>query len=305
MQILVLGSAAGGGFPQWNCRCVQCDGVRNGQPNLRPRTQSSIALSVDGRHWLLVNASPDLRQQLAAQPDLWPQSAPRDTSIAAVLLTDAQIDHVAGLPVLREGLPLLLYCTPSVEEELRLRLPLLEVLAHWAGGFYTVALPETASEVFSIGALPGIECRAVPLTSNAPPYSPHRHRPQTGDSIGLLVHDLASGKRMFYAPGLGEITVEVAAAMAQADCLLVDGTFWRNDEMASAGCANALASEMGHLPQDGPGGMLEVLAAYPDARRILIHINNTNPILREDSDERRTLDRLGIEVAQDGMTLAL
>lgn len=305
MHVLVLGSAAGGGFPQWNCRCAQCDGVRRGEQNLQPRTQSSIALSVDGQRWLLVNASPDLRQQLAAHPALWPRQAPRDASIAAVLLTDAQVDHVAGLPVLREGLPMPLYCTPPVEEELRQRLPLLEVMAHWNGGYRTVAIPASATEAFVIGALPGATFQAVPLNSNAPPYSPRRDQPQAGDTIGLLVHDLASGRRLFYAPGLGEITGEVAAAMAQADYLLVDGTFWRNDEMTATGCAAGLARDMGHLPQAGPGGMLEVLADFPAARRILIHINNTNPILRDDSDERRLLDRLGIEVARDGMRFAL
>lgn len=305
MRVLVLGAAAGGGFPQWNCRCPQCQGMRRGQLNARPRTQSSIAISMDGERWLLVNASPDLRQQLAATPALWPASGLRDSRIAAVLLTDAQLDHVTGLFLMREGCPQALYCTPSVEEELRSSFPLLEVMQHWRGGYRVHAVPESSAGVLQLPFLAGLEIRAVPLLSNAPPYSPRRHRPRPGDNIGLFLRDSGSGQSLFYAPGLGEITPEVRGFMRQASCLLVDGTFWSNDEMATVGLGGATARDMGHLPQSGPGGMLEMLAEFPRSRRILIHINNTNPILDEDSPERARLARLGIEVAWDGMELAL
>lgn len=305
MHILVLGAAAGGGFPQWNCRCAQCEGMRQGRLNARPRTQSSIALSVDGERWLLVNASPDIRQQLAASPVLWPAKGLRDSRLQGILLTDAQIDHVTGLFTLREGCPLPLFCTPSVEEELRTSFPLLKVMQHWKGGFEVHALPESADAPVAIPFLPGLDLRIVPLLSNAPPYSPRRHRPQPGDNIGLFIHDSTTGRRFFYAPGLGDISPEVTACMAQADLMLVDGTFWTNDEMASVGLTGACARDMGHLPLSGPGGMLEVLAQYPSARRILIHINNTNPVLVEDSPQRAELERSGIEVAFDGLEIVL
>lgn len=305
MHVLVLGAAAGGGFPQWNCRCRQCEGLRQGRLRARARTQSSIALSMDGERWLLVNASPDLRQQLAATPELWPREGARDSRIAGVLLTDAQLDHVAGLLSLREGCPMDLYCTPSVEEELRAGFPLLPVLDFWRGGFRTAALPESSYQSFSIPFLDGLELSVVPLSSNAPPYSSRRHRPQPGDNIGLFCRETISGKSFFYAPGLGEISPALRRSMQQADCMLVDGTFWTDDEMGAVGLEGTLARDMGHLPLSGAGGLLETLAQFPRSRRILIHINNTNPILDEDSAERAQLDRLGVEVAWDGMRIEL
>lgn len=305
MQVLVLGSAAGGGFPQWNCRCQQCEGLRQGRLQASARTQSSLAISSDGECWLLVNASPDLRQQLAANPVLWPQQGVRDSRLAGVLLTDAQIDHITGLLMLREGCPLDLYCTPSVEQELRSSFPLLDVMSFWKGGYQVTPLPEQSGQTFRIPFLPGLDFRAVPLQSNAPPYSPRRHRPQPGDNIGLFVRDVETGQALFYAPGLGAITPELDDFMRQADCLMVDGTFWSDEEMSVVGLHGLRARDMGHLPQSGLGGMLEVLARFPEARRILIHINNTNPILDEASPERAALQRLGIEVARDGMRIKL
>lgn len=305
MRVLVLGAAAGGGFPQWNCRCSQCESMRLGRLRAQPRTQSSIAVSVDGQHWLLVNASPDLRAQLAANPVLWPAQGLRDSRVAGVLLTDAQLDHVTGLVMLREGCPLPLFCTPSVEQELRTSFPLLDVMRHWRGGFPVTSLPEVASEVFRISFLPGLELQALPLQSNAPPYSPRRNRPQPGDNIGLFIRDTVSGKSLLYAPGLGEVTSELRDFMGIADCLMVDGTFWSEGEMAAVGLPDASARAMGHLPQSGPGGMIEELAPFRSARRILIHINNTNPILNEDSSEYAALRWLGVEVAVDGMEIVL
>ena len=304
MRVLVLGSAAGGGFPQWNCNCRQCQGVRKGALNAHPRTQSSIAISADDQHWLLVNASPDLRQQLQANPALWPSDGVRHTPLCGVLLTDAQIDHVSGLLMLREGLPLDLHCTPSVQEELTQSFPLLNTLSHWNGGFNVKPLPESADQIFCLPALPDLLWRVVPLPSNAPPFSPRRDAPRPGDNIGLFVRDGRSKRSLFYAPGLGKITPLVQTFLEHADCLLVDGTCWSDDEMECVGSSKK-ARDMGHLPLTGPRGMIDTLSTLGGKRKILIHINNTNPILDEDSPQRRLLNSLEIEVAQDGMEILL
>jgi pyrroloquinoline quinone biosynthesis protein B len=158
---------------------------------------------------------------------------------------------------------------------------------------------------FAIPGIADLRFHSHALKSKAPPYSPHRHDPHPGDNIGMLVEQLSTGKRLYYAPGLGEIEPHVHEAMTNADCVLVDGTFWQEDEMARAGVAHKLAREIGHLPQSGPGGMIEALDGLAKPRKILIHINNTNPILDEDSPERRELDAHGIEVAYDGMEIIL
>jgi pyrroloquinoline quinone biosynthesis protein B len=158
---------------------------------------------------------------------------------------------------------------------------------------------------FEIPGIVDLRFRTHALKSKAPPYSPHRHDPHEGDNIGVIIEQPSSGRRVYYAPGLGEIEPHVEEAMLQADCLLVDGTFWREDEMAHAGIVHKLAREMGHLPQSGPGGMIETLDKLAGTRKILIHINNTNPILDEDSLERRELEAHGIEVAYDGMEITI
>jgi len=306
MKILVLGSGAGGGFPQWNCNCGNCRGVRNGSIAARPRTQSSLAVSVDGVSWLLINASPDILAQLAANPELQPARHARDTGIAAVLLMDAQIDHVTGLLMLRENSARLpIYATDAVWQDLSTGFPVVSILSHYCGvERRTIALDDAPLE---IPALPGVRIEALPLSSKAPPYSPHRNAPERGDNIGLLLTANDSGKRAFYAPGLGALEPHVRDAMRRADLLLVDGTMWTDDEMIRLGLSKKTAADMGHLAQSGPGGMIDVLDALdrPGARKVLIHINNTNPILVDDGPERRMLAQHGIEVAHDGMTFEL
>lgn len=303
MQVLILGSGAGGGCPQWNCNCEVCQGIRQHTIPASPRTQSSIAVSSDGVDWILINASPDVRQQLYDNKALWPQDT-RQSPIKAVLLTDAQIDHVSGLLILREGLPLGLFCTDPVHDELCQSFPLLPVLSHWNGGFTHRAIPSQPSESFQIEQAPWLEWRSVPLTSNAPPYSPRRNKPKTGDNIALFISDKRSGRSLLYAPGLGRITPLIKTYMEKADCLLVDGTCWQDDEMASVGSSKR-ARSMGHLPLAGEGGMIETLSALRNKRKVLIHINNTNPVLVEDSSERQYLNMHEIEVAYDGMILNL
>jgi pyrroloquinoline quinone biosynthesis protein B len=306
MKIHVLGSSAGGGFPQWNCNCRNCDGVRRGTIKATARMQSSIIVGANGEDWLLVNASPDILAQIAAHPELQPARRPRDSGIAAVLTMDAQIDHVTGLLMLRErDTPLPLYTTDVVWQDLSTGFPVTSILSHYCGvERHHVPLGDDS---FSINALHGIRIEALALSSKAPPYSPHRHAPQPGDNIGLTFIDTSTSKRAFYAPGLGEIEPHVMAAMKSADLLLIDGTCWTNDEMIKLGLSKKTAADMGHLAQTGPGGMIDVLDSIDrtGVRKVLIHINNTNPILVEDGPERRLLAHHGIEVASDGMAFEL
>ena len=305
MTILrVLGSAAGGGFPQWNCNCRNCDGVRRGTVRATPRTQSSIALG-DGQHnWIVVNASPDILAQLRASPALQPARTPRDTGIAGVVLIDAQIAHVTGLLMLREhrqALPL--YASAAVLSDLSTAFPLTHLLSYYCGlDTHTLSLDGTA---FSVPPLDDLALTAIPLESKSPPYSPSRNAHRMGDNIGLRIVDRKSGRRAFYAPGLARIEPHVFDELGAADVVLVDGTCWRDDEMLALGFSTKTAADMGHLAQSGPGGMIETLDQLPAARKILIHINNTNPILDEDSPQRRELEAHGIEVAYDGMEIAL
>lgn len=310
MKILVLGSSAGGGFPQWNCNCRNCDGVRNGSVTARARTQSSIAVSSNGTDWVLINASPDILTQIRNTPALQPARAKRDTGIAAVMLMDAQIDHVTGLLMLREGRPLPLYCTASVWNDLSVGLPLIPVLSHYCGVQWHPVLEHAAQAngggtPLMVPAIADIRFTFVALKSKAPPYSPNREFPQPGDNSGLLIENTRSGKSLFYAPGLGEIEPHVEAAMRKADCVLVDGTLWTADEMIRLGLSAKMSWDMGHLPLSGPGGMIELLEGIGPRRKVLIHINNTNPILDENSPERALLTRHGIEVAYDGMEITL
>lgn len=303
MLVQILGSAAGGGFPQWNCNCRNCRGLREGTLNARPRTQSSIALSDDGVNWILCNASPDIRAQLEAFPALQPARAVRDTGIAAIVLLDSQIDHTTGLLSLREGCPHEVWCTEMVHQDLTSGFPLFDMLSHWPGGglhWRPIALEGS----FTIAACPQLEFVPFPLHSAAPPYSPHRNDPHLGDNIGLLVRDRRTGGTLLYAPGLGQVDAGLRARMATTDCLLVDGTFWRDDEMIRAEVGGKLGSQLGHLQQSGPHGMIAALQGLA-ARKVLIHINNTNPILDEDSAERAELAAHGFEVAFDGMGIEL
>ena len=304
LRIRVLGASAGGGFPQWNCNCRNCDGVRKGSLRATPRTQSSIALSGDDVNWVLFNASPDLLAQVKNFAELQPARSIRDTAIRSVVLMDAQIDHTTGLLMLREGRPLEIYCTDMVREDLSTGNPLFKILGHYCRiNWHEV--PTGRGNSFPVIGAEELSFTAVPSKSNAPPYSPHRDKPLEGDNIGMRITDPRSGKVLFYAPGLGEIEPHLKPFLEEADVLMVDGTFWTDDEMIKLGLSKKHARDIGHLPQSGAGGMMEVLKPLKASRKILIHINNTNPILDEDSDERRQLAGAGIEVAYDGMDVKL
>ncbi len=311
MKIRVLGSSAGGGFPQWNCNCRNCAGARDGTVRARARTQSSIAItgpphdSGPNGHdapWVLINASPDILFQLRDSPTLQPARKLRDTGIGAIVLVDGQIDHTTGLYMLREATrPWLLWCTESVYADLTRDNPVLDLLSHYCG---IERRPVPLNETFRIEAAPGLRWSALPVASKPAPYSPNRAAPLPGDNIGLIITDECTERTAFYAPGLAAIDEPIWQAMCSADCVLVDGTFWSDDEMIRLGLSPQRARDIGHLAQSGDGGMLEWLERLPaGTRKILIHINNTNPILDEDSPQRAELERRGIEVAWDGMEI--
>ncbi|MBE0439571.1 MAG: pyrroloquinoline quinone biosynthesis protein PqqB [Gammaproteobacteria bacterium] len=300
MFIHVMGSGAGGGFPQWNCNCVNCKGVREGTIKARRRTQSSIAISANGTDWILFNASPDIKKQIDDFPALQPGRAVRDTGISAIVITDAQIDHTTGLLTLREHIaPWEIYTTEAVRQDLTTAYPLFNILGHFRGiNHHEIATDESS---FTIPSAQGLIFTAVPLNSEAPPYSPHRHNTVPGDNIGMKIEDTRTGKNLFYAPGLGEAEPHVLEYMRNADCVLVDGTVWTDDEMSHEGISDKRALEMGHLDQSSEGGIMDILKSMERPRKILIHINNTNPILNEESPQRKTLEAAGIEASYDGM----
>lgn len=304
MKIRVLGAGAGGGFPQWNCNCHNCHRLRHGQMKGSARTQSSIAVSTDEKNWLLFNTSPDIRAQLEAFAQIQPQEGIRGTGIKAIMLMDSQIDHTTGLLMLREGKPLDIYCSEMVQQDLTTGFPVFTMLKDYCT-VNTHTIPVDGSG-FTIPNIDDLRFYTQALKSKAPPYSPHRHDPHEGDNVGVIIEQISTGRKVFYSPGLGEIEPHVMTALLAVDCLLVDGTFWTDDEMVTQGISQKRAREIGHLPQSGEGGMIEVLShVSSETRKILIHINNTNPILDEDSAERKMLDAAGIEVAFDGMEIIL
>jgi pyrroloquinoline quinone biosynthesis protein B len=303
VKIRVLGSAAGGGFPQWNCNCRNCSGVRKGTVRTSARTQSSIAVCGAGTGWALVNASPDILAQLRANPVLHAGHALRASAIAGIVLVDGQIDHTAGLLMLRESAAALpVWCTEEVRIDLSRGNPIFGVLAHYCGVEQHAVVPD--GREFAIPGVDGVVWRALAVAGKAAPYSPHRESPVTGDNIALVIRDEASARSVVYAPGVGAIHEELWRVMQAAACVLIDGTFWSDDEMLALGVSRKHARDLGHLPQSGEGGMLEWLERLPqDTRRILVHVNNTNPILDEDSAPRAELARHGIEVAADGLEI--
>jgi pyrroloquinoline quinone biosynthesis protein B len=258
-----------------------------------------------GASWALVNASPDILAQLRANPDLQPGRAIRDSAIAAIILVDGQVDHTTGLYMLRESArPWPIWCTDSTYADLTRGNPVFGVLGHFCGvDRRRIDLDDAG---FRVDAVPGVRWRALPVASKPAPYSPNRDSPVAGDNLALVIEDEGSGKTAVYAPGLSAIDEAVWGAMQSAACVLVDGTFWTDDEMIRLGISSKRALDIGHLAQSGAGGMLQWLDRLPAAaRKILIHINNTNPILDEGSAESAELARRGIEVAWDGMEVTL
>jgi pyrroloquinoline quinone biosynthesis protein B len=298
VNVRILGSAAGGGFPQWNCHCPTCEAARVGV-RARLRTQSSLAIRGEDGPWFLVNASPDARQQLEALTP--PQvDGVRAAPIAGVLLTDAEIDHTAGLLLLRESAaPVRVYGDAGVERALRDGYPVLAILERYCGAEWQTLEPEQARSLE--GSSLAVESFAV--GGDAPRYLSDSDLEL--EASGFVFRDRVTGGVLTYVPGLARLDDGVLARFDASDLVLVDGTFWRDDELARLGISARSAREMGHVPLSGPGGTLEALARLERPRKVLVHINNTNPILLEDSAERDAVLRAGVEVAYDGLEVQL
>jgi pyrroloquinoline quinone biosynthesis protein B len=296
--VRVLGSAAGGGFPQWNCRCETCEAARAGV-RARPRTQSSLAIRGREGPWFLVNASPDARQQLEYLAPAVVDGV-RTPPFAGVLLTDAEIDHTAGLMLLRESaMPVRIFGDQGVERALRDGYPVLPILERYCGAQWQTLEPGSAT------SLAGSSLTVEPfhVGGDAP-----RYLSDSGEELeasGFQFRDHAGPGVLTYAPGLARLDDAVRERFACSDLVLVDGTFWRDDELPRLGITDRTAHDMGHVPLSGPGGTLEALATLKRPRKVLVHINNTNPILLEDSPERDEVVRAGVEVAYDGLEIEL
>ncbi|HTQ58297.1 MAG TPA: pyrroloquinoline quinone biosynthesis protein PqqB [Bryobacteraceae bacterium] len=302
MLVSVLGASAGGGFPQWNCNCDQCRRLRQGRLKARPRTQIQVAVSTGGRQWHLLGASPDLTRQIESDPCLHPRAGLRDSPIASVILPCAEVDQSLGLLLLREFQPFTVYATRSVRD----------VLAR--GNSMFGMLERVADQVRWREMVPGVECELepklriepIPLPGGYPGYVPAETLARCDPAeavVGLSVE--GGGRRLLFLPGVAAIDDALLARIAACDLLLLDGTFWSDDEFARVQPGARPARAMGHLPISGPGGSLERLAGAHRPRKVYIHINNTNPILDEESAAYQEVTRAGWEVAWDGMRIEL
>ena len=305
MHVRLLGTAAGGGFPQWNCRCFNCEGVRRGTIRAQPRTQSSAAVSADGRRWFLLNASPDVRVQIESFASLLPHGSVRGTAIQGILLTNADLDHTLGLLILRENGRLSVHAPSSVQRALDEGLRLSEVLARYGGVDWRQPPARLAPLVCADGTSSGLSYTAFAVPGKSPRYREGRASLSGEDAVGYQLVDEATGRRLVYVPGLAAIDREVLTRLQEADILLLDGTFWSDAEMRLLGVGTASARDMGHLPVGAEDGSLSAMASLPAARKIYVHINNTNPMLREDSPERRAVEKTGVEIGWDGLEFTL
>jgi pyrroloquinoline quinone biosynthesis protein B len=309
MIIKVLGSAAGGGFPQINCNCRNCAGVRNGEPGLRRRTQSSLAVSSDGRAWALLNASPDLRQQIAATPELGPPTGSvRGSPIRAVMLTNGDVDHVAGLLSLREGIAFNLYGTARVLATLASN-TIFNVLNPELVPRSSLEMEKPTQLRGPEGGL-GLTVEAFAAPGKVALYLEDAAAgagfgTQEGDTIGLKIKDTASGVAFFYIPACAAMDEALADRIRGAQLVLLDGTLYTDDEMIAQGLSSKTGTRMGHIRMSGPDGSIAALSKLELGRRVFVHINNSNPVLREDSPERATVERAGWEIAFDGMEIRL
>jgi pyrroloquinoline quinone biosynthesis protein B len=305
MRIKVLGSAAGGGFPQWNCGCANCRRLRQGTLRGKARSQAQLAVSADGQAWFLLNASPDLRTQIEATPVLHPLAGARQSPIAGIVLSSGDLDNVLGLLLLREFQPLQIFSTAAIRQIVSQENSFFRLLERVPGQVtWTEIRPGGVFELKSSGAC--ICCRAIALPGSYPAYVSESQRGRLIKNQAVLALVLESGgRKMLFAPTLPAITKELQAAMQDCDLLFADGTFWSDDELQSVRRDGSTAREMGHLPVSGPGGSLERLASLKGPRKIYIHINNTNPMLDEESVPHRQAREAGWEVAEEGWEFEL
>jgi pyrroloquinoline quinone biosynthesis protein B len=306
MVIKVLGSAAGGGFPQWNCNGRNSADVRQGKRGLSPRSQASVAVSADGRQWVLLNAAPDLRQQINDTPELYPDpnEGPRNSPIKAVVLTNGDVDAIAGLLCLREGQPLTIYGTARVLDVLASN-SVFDVLDARLVKRVVMAYDRPFTVEGPAGSV-GMTIEPFPVPGKVPLYLEDAKAgagfgTQEGDTTGLKVTDAASGHYFFYIPGCAKLDDALRARIKGAPLLFFDGTLYTNDEMIAQGLLNKTGDRMGHMNRSGSAGSIEQIAPLGIGRKIFIHINNSNPALREDSPERAAIERAGWEVSYDGM----
>ena len=306
MLIRVLGSSAGGGFPQWNCGCPNCRGVRDGSIRAVPRTQESLAVSADGNDWFLLNASPDIHRQIEAFPSLHPRG-PRHSPIRGILLSNGDLDHCLGLLLLREFYPLVIYSTDHlrngfIEDNVLYRtLQRFPEQATWK----SLKLGREEELAGEGRRATGLSVEAVAAPGKLPVHLEGRAPADPEQNVGFVIRERRGGRTLAYFPALGQVTPAVREAMAGADCVFLDGTFWSSDELPALKLVDKRAEDMAHLPVSGERGSLALLAGVAVARRILIHLNNTNPLLREDSPERRAVTAAGWVVAHDGMEIEL
>ena len=304
MQLLLLGTAAGGGFPQWNCWCPTCRAARSTPHLARPRTQSSLAVSADRERWFLFNVSPDVRTQIDrfSLPPLRAGAA-RSNPVEGMVLTDAELDHTLGLALLREGEEMRVVCTASVRRTLEEDSRLLPVTRAFARvGVTELGFGDAVPLRHRDGARSGLTVEAFPVPGDPPRFSAGD---DAGHTIGVVVRDARSGGSFAFVPGCGALDESLLGRLATVDALFFDGTFWTEDELARLGISGRCASEMGHLPIAPPAGSLPRLAALPCRHKVYTHINNTNPVLLEESAERRTVVEAGLVVGMDGMAFVL
>ncbi|MFG1668030.1 pyrroloquinoline quinone biosynthesis protein PqqB [Streptomyces sp. Y7] len=297
MLLLVLGTAAGGGIPQWNCACPGCSGAR-AHPHRRRRHASLAVRTGEGR-WYVVNATPDIGDQIEERPELHPGPGPRQTPLAGVILTDAELDHTLGLARLREADGFQVRATAPVRGALLERLRLGEVLAPYTDVAWR-ELPAHGAEPLD-GTASGLQISGIPVSGKRPRYAADAPDDDAW-VVALRLYDPSSGASVLYAPALAAWPDRLQQAAAEADCVIVDGTFWDDEEPRRTGISSRTATGMGHLPIDGPGGTAERLAPL-SARCLYTHLNNTNPLVDPAAPQHKRLARLGIEVAHDGMVI--
>jgi pyrroloquinoline quinone biosynthesis protein B len=310
MRVKVLGSAAGGGFPQWNCACPNCSALRQGTTKARPRTQAQVIVSPGSPAWFLLNASPDLRQQILATPELSIASTAIGSPVSTIILTSADVDCVMGLLHLREFQPLHIYSTVAVRRILTEENSLFRVLTRSNPPVRWELLPLDRLVPLLPPSSPGMKdgffCKAVPLGGSFPDYASESLRRSLSPEEAVIALQLVhKEKRFFYGPALPGVGAEWQRSVDECDLALLDGTFWKDDELIVAKRGRKTAREMGHLPLSGERGLLRQPFRLGKTRRMLIHLNNTNPVLNEESPEHRHVREAGWEIAYDGMEFEL
>jgi len=309
LHVLVLGAAAGGGLPQWNCNCAVCQAARDKDPGLRS-TQASIAVSANGSDWFLINAAPDLRQQIIDTPALHPRHGLRDSPIAGVILTNGDVDAVAGLLNLREGQRFTVYGHDRVLKVLHGN-SIFNVLNPDLVPRESVELEKPFPLRLTDGTDSGIEVVAFPVPGKVALYledesdAEHGFGTAAGDTLGLHIRNRANGAHFFYLTACARMTPELAERISGSPMVFFDGTLWRDDEMVEAGLLNKTGQRMGHMSMSGPEGSIAAFADLDIGRKIYLHINNSNPALLPHSEERAELNRAGWEIPRDGMEIVL